>query len=289
MLKSFFTIIRWPNLLIVAGIQSVVFYTLLDSSQSVVSIPDLILLILVTLCITAAGNVINDYHDSEMDMINRPARVVVGKVWPKGKVLRLYKIIVALGAAGALYFAFRMHLLLYFPVYLLAVVGLQVYSTHFKCRPVMGNLWVAIYCGAVVLIMAATDLLHGNGHIIKTDFWYYILFAFLITYYRENIKDLEDVNGDAQLKCKTFVVVNGMKAGKILTVAAGVIALISLLFWDNTASDRNIKLGLLVLQGAIVGSLALIWWARDAGYFSKASALIKFVMIGGTLLLLLQN
>ncbi len=288
MLKALLTIIRWPNLLIVGGIQAIVFYTLTAYDQSRMIMPEVLLLIFVTLCITAGGNVINDYYDSDIDQVNRPRSWVVGNTLSKPVVLNIYKAIILIGALGAFLFAFRLHLLLYFPIYLLAVVGLQIYSTHLKCKPVVGNLLVATYCGAVVLIMVVPDILLHNQQIVHPQFWYYIFFAFLITFFREIIKDIEDHTGDQQFKCQTFAVRYGLKNGKILASIAGCIALASLMFWENSQANRWVSLGLVVLQGSVVGALALLWYGKDANYYHKASTLIKLVMVAGTLLLFVQ-
>ena len=37
------------------------------------------LLVLSTICIAAAGNIINDIYDVETDLVNRPSKVIVGK------------------------------------------------------------------------------------------------------------------------------------------------------------------------------------------------------------------
>ena len=190
MLSTFANLIRWRNILIVAGIQSIVFFTLLEWQRSVMSVPYFFLLVFVTLCITAAGNIINDYYDRDLDQLNRPGKTIVGAVWQPHTVLRLYKGIIVIGLVGALWFAITFTLLFYFPVYILAVVGLQLYSAHLKCKPVIGNAWISIYCGAVIFIVAVPDLLQHNAAIISPAFWFYILFASITTWYREITKDL---------------------------------------------------------------------------------------------------
>ena len=42
----------------------------------------------------------------------------------------------------------------------------------------------------------------------------YTLFAFLVTFYREVIKDMEDVKGDARVGCRTIPIVFGMNASR---------------------------------------------------------------------------
>lgn len=288
MIKQFIEISRWPNLLIVAGLQIIVYYRLLHYEQSVVSTLDAYLLVLLTLLISAAGYIINDYYDSDIDKINKPDKWIVGNTLSTSLVLNVYKGIIVVGAGIAIWIALRLGLLLYLPVYLLAVVGLQIYSSRLKCTPFIGNFWVAMFCGSVILIMAAPDLIVKAFDILKPQFWFYICFAFVITFYREVVKDVEDIEGDQQYRCQTFVVKYGKKAGRILAIVGAVCLFSMLILWETMEYSRNVKFGLLLLQGAVIASAAMFWWAKDNKQIHRASTLIKGVMVGGTLLLLLS-
>lgn len=288
MIKQFIEISRWPNLLIVAGLQIIVYYRLLHYDQSIVSVLDAYLLVLLTLLISAAGYIINDYYDSEIDKINKPEKWIVGNTLSTKLVLNVYKGIIVVGAVIAIWIAIRLNMLLYLPVYLFAVVGLQVYSSRLKCSPFIGNLWVAMFCGSVILIMAAPDLIVRTPGILKPQFWFYICFAFVITFYREVVKDVEDIEGDQQYRCQTFVVKYGKKAGRILALIGAVFLFAMLIIWETMEISRNVKWGLLLLQGAVVASAGMFWWAKSNKEIHRASTLIKCVMVGGTLLLLLS-
>ncbi|HEX5113347.1 MAG TPA: geranylgeranylglycerol-phosphate geranylgeranyltransferase [Saprospiraceae bacterium] len=286
MIKPFIQISRWPNLLIVAGLQIIVYYRLLDFEHSVLSTIDAFLLVILTLLISAAGYYINDYYDSDIDRVNKPENWIVGNTLSTSLVLKVYKGIILVGAAIAIWIALRLNMLLYLPVYLLAVVGLQIYSSRLKCSPFIGNLWVAIFCGSVILIMAAPDLIQQHAVIIEPQFWFYIGFAFVITFYREVVKDVEDMEGDQQYHCRTFVVKYGKNAGRILAVIAALVLLIMLYLWENREINTTVKLGLYLLQGMVLASAVMFWWAKNKVEIHRASTLIKFVMVGGTLLLL---
>ena len=286
MIKQFIEISRWPNLLIVAGLQIIVYYRLLNYDQSVVSTVDAYLLVLLTMLISAAGYIINDYYDSDIDRINKPDKWIVGNTISTSLVLNVYKGIIVVGAVLAIWIAVRLNMLLYLPVYLLAVVGLQIYSSRLKCSPFIGNLWVAMFCGSVILIMAVPDLIVRTMDILKPQFWFYICFAFVITFYREVVKDVEDIEGDLQYGCQTFVVKYGMKAGKILALCSATCLFGMLILWETKEYNSDVKLGLYVLQGAVLASAAMFWWAKNNKEIHRASTLIKFVMVWGTLLLL---
>lgn len=287
MLIAFFQIIRWKNLLLLALVQGLVFYKLLDPQFSVLEGPDLFLLISITALIGASGYIINDYYDAEIDKINKPLSAIAGPVWHLKTVRRVYLAFVAVGFLLSVWLALRLNLLPYLFLYLLAVTGLWYYSYALKCKPVAGNLMVSVFCAGVVAIVVLPDILKDNGSIVQAEFGIYVVFAFLSTWYREVVKDIEDVEGDQQAGCQTFPVKFGLKPAKVMAILLGALLLASLILWDNMPLQNRVHIGLVVLQGAVVASMGFVWWSNSRLYNTYASAIIKFVMAGGTLLLLL--
>lgn len=171
--------------------------------------------------------------------------------------------------------------------YPLAVTGLWFYSFALKCKPIIGNLWVSVFCAGVVFIIVLPDILLHHTAQIRIELWYYMAFAFLSTWYREVVKDIEDKEGDERASCRTFVVKYGVKAAKILAIGLGLSLLASLFIWYDGQTNIWIKLGLNVIQGFTLTSMAFVFWAKNNIYYHHASNLIKLVMALGTSLLLL--
>lgn len=287
MLKNLIHIIRWPNLLMLSGIQLLVYYKLLHFRHSVLSIQDLILLMLITVLIGAAGYVINDYYDSEKDRINKPQKWIAGNSWSLQSVRILFFILVFAGFVLAIWVAGNLHLMPYMILYVIAVTGLWYYSFALKCKPVIGNIWVSIFCAGVVGIIALPDVILQNEEQVRIELIYYMAFAFIATWYREIVKDIEDIEGDTAANCQTAVVRYGIKTGKLLAIALGLLLVTALLLWDSRQGHYWVKLALNILQGLTVGSMAFVWWAKDKTYYHHASTVIKLVMLGGTLILFL--
>jgi 4-hydroxybenzoate polyprenyltransferase len=288
MLRNFFHIIRWPNLLMLAVIQGIIFYRLLQPGLSVLGIAEIILLIAITMVIAASGYVINDYYDARIDSINKPGRWIAGNTWPLKNVLNVYSILIGAGALLSFILAARLSLFIYLFIYPAAIAGLWFYSYALKCKPVAGNLWVALFCGAVVIVIALPDVLLDNSGVVSIQLWYYSLFAFLSTWYREAVKDLEDMDGDQREGCNTFPVRFGLMNGKIMAIVLGLLLITALIAWEMTQTDSLKKLIFTVLEGSVVATTAFIWWSKDHSYFQKASLLIKGVMLAGTLVLLIK-
>ncbi len=285
MMKSFLNIIRWPNLLMVGGIQAIIYYVLLITQDSRLSDVDFWVLALITMLIAASGYVINDYYDASIDQINKPDRWISGNTWSPDTVRNIYFALVGIGAILSVWLSFRLDLVTWLFLYPFAVIGLWVYSFKLKCTPVIGNLWVASFCAGVVMIVVMPDWLLDNKHVIRNELWIYVAFAFISTWYREIIKDLEDETGDRNTQCQTFVVRYGLFAGRIIAVLLGGILLVGLIWWDSGGQNNIVDFGLALLQGAVVGSIALVWWAKDNMYFHRASTVVKLIMLVGTALL----
>ncbi len=271
-----------------AVIQAIIYYRLLQHGLSVLGMAEIILLIIITMTIAASGYVINDYYDARIDSINRPQRWIAGNAWSIRTVLNIYTVLVGSGALLSIFLAYRLSLFIYLFIYPVAIAGLWFYSYALKCRPVTGNIWVALFCGGVVSIIALPDLLHDNSEVISIQLWYYSLFAFISTWYREAIKDLEDMAGDHREGCSTFPVRFGLKNGKIMAIVLGLLLITALIAWEMTQTDSLKKLIFTVLEGSSVATTAFIWWSKDNTYFQKASLLTKGVMLAGTLVLLIK-
>ena len=85
-LTAFFRIIR-PLNAVMAGFAAVLAYVIATGTL----IPAVLIVFFIVLLITAAGNVINDYHDAAIDAINRPDRPI-----PSGEIGRSAALIYAI-------------------------------------------------------------------------------------------------------------------------------------------------------------------------------------------------
>ena len=116
------------------------------------------------------------------------------------------------------------------------------------------------------------------------------LFAFLMTWIREVVKDLQDQNGDRELECRTMPIVFGEMWTKVfvtvlIAVTAGLLCYFGFAvlpfphIW-NSLSTRYIVFGLLV---PLACEVALLWAARIPSDYRHAQLLMKFIMFLGTL------
>ena len=122
----------------------------------------------------------------------------------------------------------------------------------------------------------------------------YSIFAFIISFEREMIKDIEDIKGDKRFDCKTFPIVFGIiKAKKVLIITNlfFILLLAGIIF--NTSDFIHFKqskteliyqmyLSLFVIVPLVV-IIFLTKKARIKKDFSRLSLLTKLVMLTGIL------
>lgn len=169
------------------------------------SSPSLFLLSSSTILIAAAGYIINDYYDVKIDYINKPQRVIVGKVLRRRVVMFAHTIFNFLGIAFGFLLMPKLG-----AINFLSAFWLWLYSNQLKRLPFIGNLSVAFLTGLAICVVGL--YYQQNQLLIYT----YGLFAFAITLVREIIKDMEDLKGDAIFGCKTLPIVWGIRRTKIL-------------------------------------------------------------------------
>ena len=298
-------LIRFPNLIIVAFTQCLLYYCIILPALQVQHIsPDLDpnhfhLFIFVTLIITAGGYIINDILDFETDLINKPDKVFIQKQIPLRAVYWLYALIHLIGLALSIYLALRVDDIRLAAIFPAAVLGLFAYSKYLKGHTILGNAVVAAYCAGVAWIIwfsqkeALGELeikapeLHQKGQIIT---WWYILFAFLSTFFRELVKDIEDIDGDRKSGLRTAPIAWGIPVakglafffGSLLLIAVSVLS-VQFLYFFQTPGKAFLFIGLLL---PITIALVLLFRASTKMDYHRLSQLAKWVMAAGAMLLL---
>lgn len=171
------------------------------------------------LLICAAGNVINDYFDAEIDKVNRPKRPVPSGRIKKSQVLQYFVLLSGVGLICA-YFVSQNFFL--FALFNLCVVYL--YSRIFKVTP-FGNildtyLAVAVFVAPVFVLGGFWELLDSPNLIIA-------VIPFFANYSREVLKDVEDMKGDKKLGARTLPIVFGksraMVSAKLLLFISAIL------------------------------------------------------------------
>ena len=194
-----------------------------------------------TACVTAAGNVLNDLLDRDVDRVNHPERpLVTGEV----RVEFAQGLVIALFVTG-LFVVLPVIALEPLVGLILAVADLALlgYEFWFKAQGLVGNLVVAFLTGMVFLYGGAAA---GNAAVLVP----FAGMAFLATLSREVIKDMEDVRGD--IGRTTLPMTLGLPStGRLARLFAGAGIVLSLvpLAWFVSATSA-VGIIYIVLVGA---------------------------------------
>ncbi len=247
MIKSISRLVRIPNLAMVFLSMYLMRWSIvlpiLDLMGFEMQMPEFtfFLLVLSTVCITAAGNVINDYHDVSVDRFNQPDRVVIDKFIGRRSAIILHFALNSVGIILGVYVSFYHHLFWLSPIFIIVPVGLWLYSTIYKHRVFVGNFLISVVTAMVPLLVVLFEyplICRVNQDVLIEfpDMFHPILywvglfaaFAFVTNLIREIIKDAEDIEGDKEVGSKTIAVVYGLKVSNILALILVLVSLIGL-------------------------------------------------------------
>ena len=292
---KYLTCLRPINLLIVLLTQLAVYHSFFLSSPVVDDIqlslyPKLIYLFcVVTVLVTAAGYLINDYFDEETDRLNQKSNKL-----SKYSNLRYYFILVLLGFGIALWIAIQLGNASLTIIYLICIYLLYLYSASWKKRVLIGNMLVSIFCAGVYLIFAFAESKYLRS-LVDTEMIFQLvlfsLFAYLISMVRELIKDLEDIEGDRLAGYLTLPIVHGKKSAHQLVIVHAILLIAVISFWIVRYNDISNLLLILVIGVSMflpIGYIILKLYNQQINY-TNLSRISKYMMLAGFLLLIITR
>jgi len=295
--KPFITIMRPANplfgsLTAIIGVLTTNYFIIVNFGLVRWIIPELFIVLILTaltyIFLAAAGNVVNDIYDLEIDKVNRPDRPL-----PSGQItLRQAKVWTIILITLSLFFSLLTVPYSFIGIWtvaiaaLFAMVGL-LYAAKGKVMGIWGNFTVAI--------SFAFGLFYGA--LVTFLFIPLVIFAYFITAAsvlqgREIIKGIEDVEGDVLRDVQTIARKYGIRKAAILAAFCNAIGIIG--FWLPWIANM---LGLnwtgplyivLLIPGSICVALSAIFVLRNpvnnasrASFFDKIGAylgLLNFLL-----------
>jgi len=308
LIGAFFRLIRFPNLFFIALTQFLFYYCIILPEfeafplvDRVFRLPHLLVLIFVSILIAAAGYIINDYFDLNIDRINRPGKLVIEKFIKRRWAILWHLSLSLAGIAISFWLGWKIGNIFLGVFNLFSVMLLWFYSTTFKKQLLIGNFVISLLTAWVVLVLYVCEMrisyavYNPDYFVIATRIFKFAVlyggFAFIISLIREAIKDMEDMEGDAKYNCRTMPIVWGMPASKVY-VAVWIIVLIGALlvilvysiqlkwWWTSLYEILFILIPLIIILRKLFTA-----FVREA--FNRLSTLVKLVMFAGILSMLL--
>lgn len=250
------------------------------------------LLVLSTVLIAAAGYIINDYFDIQVDQLN-DRKVIIGQTIKRREAMAFHFILSGIGVILGFYLAWIIDTLSFGFINLFTASALWFYSTHFKRAYLSGNLLISLLASLVLLIVAFYDIItstDANAIQLFHILFGYAIFAFITTFIREIVKDLEDLEGDQKMGCQTFAIVSGIERAKrmVTTISLLTIAAITWMLYTQFSSDLYSFLYVgFAIELPFIYFLLKLQKAQSSADFHSLSTWIKIIMLTGTLSMLI--
>jgi 4-hydroxybenzoate polyprenyltransferase len=258
-----------------------------------------VLLVVSSVLIAAAGYIINDYFDLNIDKVNRPSKIVVEKIIRRRWAIVWHLVLTAIGVILSFYIGYKINNVLLGLLNFCSAILLWFYSTKFKKELMIGNVIISLLTAWVVIVLYFCELrFYYIFNVESENYKKYITllfkvavlyggFAFIISIIREVIKDLEDIKGDEKYGCRTMPIVWGIPASKIFIGTWLVVLIATICIVQFYALQLHWWFSALYCVVFIIGPLIYILKKLGKAMvqedYHKLSIQVKLVMLTGIL------
>jgi len=276
---SLFSVVRGYNILILVVAQYLTSAIILAPKlplHKVLFDANLFFLILSSATVIASGYIINNFYDSEKDLINRPKKTMLDRFVSQRTKLSVYFILNFAAVFFASYVSFRA--VVFFSIYIFMI---WLYSHRLKKILFLGNLVASI------LTMTPFFVVFVYYKNFETVIFIHATFLYLMIVMRELVKDLENLKGDLVLNYKTIPVVYGENWSKFFLSVLTVIAIIPILLlttkYNTGLMDYYFYISLLLL----IFFLLFLYFSSAKWQYLLLHNILKLIIVAGVFSILL--
>ncbi|HEA29321.1 MAG TPA: prenyltransferase [Leeuwenhoekiella sp.] len=288
----FFNLIRYKNLLLLLLTQCLVHFGFLKALDIPVALStgEFLLLAAATLCIAAAGYIINDIEDVETDLINRPEKRLIPLKITEKRAFNYYLALNIAGVGLGYFLSLQSGNSAYAAFFVFISALLYSYATFLKQILLLGNILVSVLVASAILIVVIFDLssmVTGYGPSLTNPISVlrdYAIFAFMLNFLREIVKDIEDMDGDHAYGLQSLPIILGRgRTAKIVSILAIVyiavlVVYIYLFLYTNPVTTAYL---LFVVAGSLLFFAIKAWAATSKKDFNRLSGYLKISMLLG--------
>ncbi len=276
---SLFSVVRGYNILILIVAQYLTSAFILAPElplRRVIFDPNLFFLILSSATVIASGYIINNFYDSEKDLINRPKKTMLDRFVSQRTKLSVYFILNFAAIFFASYVSFRA--VVFFSIYIFVI---WFYSHRLKRILFLGNLVASILA---IIPFFVVFIYYKN---FEPVIFIHATFLYLMIVMRELVKDLENLKGDLLLNYKTIPVVYGEKWSKfflsILTIISMIPIMLLVTRFDIGKMDYYFYFSILLL----VFFVLFLYFSTAKWQYLLLHNILKFIIVAGVFSILL--
>jgi 4-hydroxybenzoate polyprenyltransferase len=278
---SLFSVVRGYNIPVVVLAQYLSSIFILSPEKRALDVIldwRLFILVFASTLTIASGYIINNFYDSEKDLINRPNKTRLDRLVSQKTKLQVYFLLNFLSTALALIISFRAAL--FFATYIFLI---WFYSHKLKKYPIVGNLTASLLA---VLPFFGILLYFKNFYPV---IFAHAVFLFLLIFIREMIKDLENIKGDIANNYQTIPVRFGERISKqiitILTISTIIPVYILIEKYDVGYMDLYFYVSLMIL----IFFLLKLWKSQTQPEYVQLHVVLKILIVAGVFCIVLIN
>ena len=248
-----------------------------------------ILLMTATVSIAAAGNIINNICNFEIDSINVPKKVIIGNKVTEKNAKHLFIIFNSIGVGLGFYISNQIGKPEFSGFFIIASALLYLYATFIKSILIIGNVIISALIAFSIIIVGLFDLVPAITILNQKDqsFLFSILlnYAFFIFYMnliREIIKDIKDIDGDKNGNLSTLPIVLGRKRASFIAFLMSVLAMFGSVYYIYIHLYNYtiaIIFSLVFLVAPLLFFSIKIWDASNKNDYVFLSKLLKIMML----------
>lgn len=270
---SLLSVIRGYNILVLVFAQylaAIFIFSPKKSARNIVLDVDLFLIVLASVCVVAAGYIINNFYDVKVDKINRPLKTNIDNYVKQSTKLTLYFVLNALGFLFGLLISVKAAL--FFSVY---IFGIWFYSHKLKKYPLIGLIVVTTL---TLLPFFAVFVYFKN---FSKIIFVHAIFLFLVLMVRELLKDLQNLKGAIVNDYDSFPIVYGEKRTKQFSIFLLLLTLIPVIILFNYPEISYMKYYFYFALIVLVFLGTYLWSSTNTNQYRLMHNVLKVLLLIG--------
>jgi len=251
---------------------------------------NLFLIVFASAVTIASGYIINNFYDSQKDLINRPNKSMLDRLVSQKTKLSVYFSLNFLAVLMALIVSWRAFL--FFSAYIFLI---WFYSHKIKKYAIIGNLTSALL--AVVPFFAI--LLYFYNKILFEEIENHMshfavisahaMFLFLLLLIREMIKDLENLKGDLANDYQTIPILYNETVSKQIITVLTFMTVIPVYVLVNIYDVGYMDIYFYICFIALLFFLIYLWKSNSKEQYLLLHNVLKFLIVSGVFCIVLIN
>lgn len=287
---SLFSVVRGYNIpvIILAQYLSAIFILAPTDYRTLDIILDwrLFILVVASSISIASGYIINNFYDSEKDLINRPRKSWLDRLIRQKTKLQVYFTLNFI--VFFISFLVSWRVALFYSVYIFLI---WFYSHKLKKYPIIGNVTAALltvlpFFGLLVYFYKKDP--SGELEVLQTGIIYaHGFFLIILLLLRELIKDLENLVGDFANNYKTIPVIYGETTSKIVITILTFLAFAPVYVLIEIFDVGYMDIYFYACLGALLLIVLALWRAKTQQQYLIIHNTLKFLIVAGVLSIVL--